>query len=368
VGYNIKGTVLLDYAANYCYQGWNYKIIDSPILIFDQRIDLNITSPCTSKGSNKTEVLLNYENNSLTFNSDIYFLMQDATGNIYSYPNWNLGIRPFLTKFSIPEGAKIENAKILDIAYPSDKPKIHDEGYYNFFFATIASDAPTLIGKYGNHLYLVGNEPPTPDLSITGEKENFPCDNRQVKFDTSNSWDLCDNIDELLVRFDFEGDGVWDTDFQTDKIEYHIFPEPGIYHPVIELKDTGGLVSTYNPNIEIGAREGLWIADQEDFIKETDPTWDEYLNFTVVANEVVCSYCLSWEAYEPYTPHYRVYWTIGSFKTNIVNEKFEYKLEWGLADGIFFDCSNGSIGFENSDPATREFNSSRAISIKRMNQ
>ena len=48
----------------------------------------------------------------------------------------------------------------------------------------------------------------------------------------------------LLVRWDFDNDGVWDTDWATDRIAEHIFPSAGTYTIRLGVKDSAGQTDT----------------------------------------------------------------------------------------------------------------------------
>ena len=60
-------------------------------------------------------------------------------------------------------------------------------------------------------------------------------------FNASQSFDYEDPTDELLIRWDWENDGVWDTQFSTTKIELHQFWVEDIYTVKLEVRDTEGL-------------------------------------------------------------------------------------------------------------------------------
>ncbi len=60
-------------------------------------------------------------------------------------------------------------------------------------------------------------------------------------FDGQGCYDAQDGTDQLKVRWDFDGDGIWETNWSTRKIEYHLFPVPGIYVAKLEVLDTQGL-------------------------------------------------------------------------------------------------------------------------------
>jgi len=57
-------------------------------------------------------------------------------------------------------------------------------------------------------------------------------------FDANGSTDIEDSIDELEVRWDFDGDGVYETDWSFSKNISHQFPENGIYSVKLLIRDT----------------------------------------------------------------------------------------------------------------------------------
>lgn len=69
------------------------------------------------------------------------------------------------------------------------------------------------------------------------------------------SFDMESPSEELSVRWDWEGDGLWDTPFQTAKTADHIFSRPGIFRMRLEVRDPEGLIGSAARVIMI-AREG----------------------------------------------------------------------------------------------------------------
>ncbi len=63
------------------------------------------------------------------------------------------------------------------------------------------------------------------------------------RFDASCSSDFEDPTSALQVRFDFDGDGVFETPFSTTKTASFQYSGPGLYEAAIEVLDTGGLAS-----------------------------------------------------------------------------------------------------------------------------
>ncbi len=72
-------------------------------------------------------------------------------------------------------------------------------------------------------------------------------------FDASGCWDSEDNVSQLKVRWDFNGDDIWDTQFSTKKLEIRGFPVPDTYVVKLEVKDTEGLTASTSRIIEVEA-------------------------------------------------------------------------------------------------------------------
>ncbi len=63
------------------------------------------------------------------------------------------------------------------------------------------------------------------------------------RFDASTSYDLTDNGTPLEARWDFNGDGIWDTGWSSTLVVSHLYGEAGFYPVVVEVRDGGGLLS-----------------------------------------------------------------------------------------------------------------------------
>lgn len=72
-------------------------------------------------------------------------------------------------------------------------------------------------------------------------------------FNGSKSYDETDPITSLMVRWDFEGDGTWDTDFNVEKIITRQYNTPGTYSIVMELLNTDGWTDIETKNLEVYA-------------------------------------------------------------------------------------------------------------------
>lgn len=56
---------------------------------------------------------------------------------------------------------------------------------------------------------------------------------------------------ELQARWDFEGDGTWDTPFGYDKIVKRVFPEAGVYKVTMQIMDPGELKDTKVTDVRV---------------------------------------------------------------------------------------------------------------------
>jgi hypothetical protein len=59
-------------------------------------------------------------------------------------------------------------------------------------------------------------------------------------FNASASYDDEDTSDMLQVRWDWDGDGLWDTDWSSNKSAEHMFASPGEYTVRLEVRDSMG--------------------------------------------------------------------------------------------------------------------------------
>jgi len=92
------------------------------------------------------------------------------------------------------------------------------------------------------------NEPPTAFIDVSSFGGNTQT---KIHFDYWDSHDLEDAPSQLLSRWDWNGDGVWDTGFSGEVEVYHTFTEPGVYTVNLEVRDQGGLTGRAVKTISI---------------------------------------------------------------------------------------------------------------------
>ena len=84
-----------------------------------------------------------------------------------------------------------------------------------------------------------------------------PSVGESVYFDASDSYDDSDPTSSLKVKWDFDGDGSWDTSWSTNKTATFSFADRGAYRSALQVKDTDGLIGNTSHDIYVGAAEEL---------------------------------------------------------------------------------------------------------------
>ena len=92
------------------------------------------------------------------------------------------------------------------------------------------------------------NLPPVANFEI------FPSERYEdtiFTFDASSSYDNEDNFEDLFFRWDFEGDGNWESEWGKEYIKDHQYEFPGEYGADLEVKDSKGLISRFSRNVGV---------------------------------------------------------------------------------------------------------------------
>ncbi|MCP4717309.1 MAG: hypothetical protein GY868_19475, partial [Deltaproteobacteria bacterium] len=79
---------------------------------------------------------------------------------------------------------------------------------------------------------------------------------KTFELDASDSYDAEDDDATLSVRWDYESDGSWDTQYTTDKNTDHNYPAEGSYTITLEVKDSGGLTATATREVTVSGASG----------------------------------------------------------------------------------------------------------------
>ncbi len=101
----------------------------------------------------------------------------------------------------------------------------------------------------------------TPPIALFTAGSNTGTIETLFTFDASACSDLEDATEDLEIRWDWENDGVWDTEYSKEKIIKKGFAIIGFYKVTIEVKDTEGLKSVYSEIINV---EDYFLIDSRD--------------------------------------------------------------------------------------------------------
>src|SRR3989441_1013425 len=126
--------------------------------------------------------------------------------------------------------------------------------------------------------------PPTAQFAFAPP---YPKVNNSVAFDASSSTDP-DPSATLQARWDWEGDGVWDTPLSSTLTIQHVFTSAGTYLVKLEIVDSHGLT----------ASQGQWVAVQNPGGEDKIPPQVSILspsNDTVIASANVTVTGIAWD-------------------------------------------------------------------------
>lgn len=92
------------------------------------------------------------------------------------------------------------------------------------------------------------NQPPNASFSIAPVVGGIET---MFLFDASTSYDEEDDSTSLQVRWDWENDGNWDTNYSIEKLCEHQFSSPGKKNIILEVKDSAGLTDTTKKTLSL---------------------------------------------------------------------------------------------------------------------
>jgi len=144
-----------------------------------------------------------------------------------------------------------ESDSIFDTEYSTNKIAQHQFPAGGTYYITLeVQDTKGLTARTTNYLRVAWtNRAPNARFVVMPET-GFLQD--VFVFDASSSADVEDNNQSLLVRWDFNGDGSWDTEYSTEKQAEHQYETAGEYEVMMEVKDSEGLTSTSTYTLVVG--------------------------------------------------------------------------------------------------------------------
>ncbi len=133
-----------------------------------------------------------------------------------------------------------ENDGIWDTGYSTQKTATHrydSAGIYQVLMEI--RDSGELTDTISHKITIIYKN--TPPIAAFLVDPSFGNTETLFTFDATISSDKEDAIKDLQIRWDFEDDGIWNTDFDTSKTITHQFPVGGTYPVKLEVIDTEGL-------------------------------------------------------------------------------------------------------------------------------
>jgi parallel beta-helix repeat protein len=142
-----------------------------------------------------------------------------------------------------------EDDGLWDIGWTTNKTAEHAySAVGNYTIRLEVRDFKGLTNMATGQVRVVPNTPPLALLLVTPLKGAL---SKPFKIDATLSFDWEDPREALEVRFDWEGDGAWDTEWSTTKYAEHKYPEHGVYNLTLQVRDTGGLTNRTSVQLEV---------------------------------------------------------------------------------------------------------------------
>ncbi len=112
--------------------------------------------------------------------------------------------------------------------------------------------------------------PPNAEMTVNPTR---PIVAQATLFDASGSTDDRDPATSLEVRWDFDGDGAWDTTWNTAKTISHAYTQSGFYSPRVQVRDRDGLIGSSFAFIYVESDRGAGSARRIKLFRNRRP-WD----------------------------------------------------------------------------------------------
>jgi uncharacterized protein (TIGR02145 family) len=210
--------------------GWltkNFGDYEKNILEFKEKV-------ADSGGIDDLEAKLNADPSEGFLPVEVLFDASMSKGNIIKY-NFNFGDGNFYSEI---EGNENFDGKIYHI-------------YENIGIYNPELTVEDVSGKTDSKSLEILVKEPLPPAAHFGITPNPGYEETIFNFDASVTSDDEDNFEDLFFRWDFEGDGIWETDFGKEFIIKHQYSNFGTYMPTLEVKDSRGLISKADNWLEV---------------------------------------------------------------------------------------------------------------------
>ncbi len=144
-----------------------------------------------------------------------------------------------------------ESDSIFDTDFSTNKIIEHKFVVGGTFYITLeVKDSKGLTARKTDFLRIAWNNREPNASFIVSPETGFLQD--VFVFDASSSNDPEDNNNTLHVRWDFDGDGTWDTEFSQEKVAEHQYENSADYEVQLEVKDSEGLTEVASYTLVVG--------------------------------------------------------------------------------------------------------------------
>ncbi len=125
----------------------------------------------------------------------------------------------------------------------------------NYGVVVQAIDSGGLTASATHTVTVTAPPPPPPNASPTVDFSWTPTsgDTSTVFTFTAQATDDHDSASAIQVRWDWTGDGTWDTAWSTTKTATHTFASAGNYAVVVQAMDSGGLTASQSHSVSVSA-------------------------------------------------------------------------------------------------------------------
>jgi uncharacterized protein (TIGR02145 family) len=114
-------------------------------------------------------------------------------------------------------------------------------------------------------------------------------------FDASGSTDSEDASSSLQVRWDWNNDGIWDTEFSSNKVIQHTYSVSGTYNVAMEVRDTKGLSNSLVKSVKVNEQVVLTpVLTTIDYTEITQSSIKSGGNITSQGGSSITSRGLCW--------------------------------------------------------------------------
>ena len=120
-------------------------------------------------------------------------------------------------------------------------------------------------------MQLVGtNRPPVASFFMLLQED----DSRFVRVDASSSWDYEDSSEDLRLRWDWQNDSQWDTEWSSDKTSEYLYQANGTYVIRLQVIDKDGVIGELSLPVDVEGLDPVEEPEVDDPSEEPEPDDD----------------------------------------------------------------------------------------------